>query len=280
MSLDSPLSKKLSTKELSTKKRYSEPLYTEKPSYTTDLPYAETPLYPKEVYADSLGNSLEGMSLSLGWVSFRQTWAVFAASAFLVSVPVFFQAPLVRVFPWLSLVLTGVWLWISLSLRSRPTTHTWGDLLLGFTLTWLAGSVYWGWLRWEPLWHLPIEAIGLPFAVWSLLKGQGRVGNWFYLGSLLGTAITDLYFYIVNLMPHWRQVMLAEPDLVQPIFQSAVAQMLTPWGTGWAITLAVFLLMTGSLPLRSSHLHWWTFSGAVLSTILVDGLFWLVALTA
>lgn len=214
------------------------------------------------------------------WVTSRQAWKVLAASAFLVSVPVFFQAPLVRIFPWLSLVLTGVWLWLSLSLRSRHTTYVWGDLLLGFTWTWLAGSVYWGWLRWEPLWHLPIEAIGLPFAVFALSRGQGRVGNWFYLGSLLGTAITDAYFYLVNLIPHWRQLMLAEPDLVQPIFQSAVAQIKTPWGTGWAIGLAVFLLLVGALPLRSSQLHWWTFGGAVLSTILVDGLFWLVALSA
>jgi hypothetical protein len=113
-----------------------------------------------------------------------------------------------------------------------------------------------------------------------LLRGQGRIGNWFYLGSLLGTAITDAYFYLVDLIPHWRQVMLAEPDLVQPIFQSAVAQMQTAWGTGWAIGLAVFLLLVGSLPLRSSQLHWWTFGGAVLSTILVDGLFWLVATSA
>ncbi|WP_416676841.1 DUF3120 domain-containing protein [Egbenema bharatensis] len=215
-----------------------------------------------------------------GWFSLRQTWAIFLAAALLVSVPVFFQAPLVRVFPWLSLVLTGGWLWLSLTLRSRPTTYIWGDLLLGFTWTWLAGSVYWGWLRWEPLWHLPIEAIGLPFAIFGLLRGQGRIGNWFYLGSLLGTTITDVYFYLVNLIPHWRQLMLAEPDLVRPIFQSAVAQIQTPWGTGWAIGLGLFLLIVGSLPLRSVHLHRWTFAGAVLSTILVDGLFWLVALTA
>lgn len=197
-----------------------------------------------------------------------------------MSIPVFIQAPLVRLFPWLSLTLTGGWLWLSLTLRSRPTTTRWGDLLLGFTWTWLAGGIYWGWLRWEPLWHLPVEAIGLPFAVVALHKEQDRIGNWFYLGSLFGTAMTDAYFYWVNLIPCWRQLMQVEPDLVQPIFQSAVAQIRTPWGIGCAVILAIVLLVVGGLPLRSSKLHWWAFSGAVLSTILVDGLFWLAATSA
>ncbi|HEY9641779.1 MAG TPA: DUF3120 domain-containing protein [Coleofasciculaceae cyanobacterium] len=207
----------------------------------------------------------------------RQYRLVFAASAFLVSVPVFFQAPLVRTFPWLSLVATLAWLWLSLTLRNRPKTALWGDLLLGFTWTWLAGSIYWGWLRWEPLLHLPIEAIGLPFAWLSLMMAKDKVGNWFYLGSLFGTAITDVYFYLVNLIPQWRQLMQAEPDLVQPIFQSAVMQVQTPWGIGCAIVLAVLLLTVGMLPLRHRQFHWWGFSGAVFSTILVDGIFWFAA---
>jgi hypothetical protein len=87
-----------------------------------------------------------------------------AAAVVLVSVPVFVQAPLVRLVPWLSLVMTLGWLLLSLQLLKRPASERWGDLLIGFTWTWLAGSVYWGWFRWEPLLHLPIEAIGLPIA--------------------------------------------------------------------------------------------------------------------
>ena len=203
-----------------------------------------------------------------------------AAAAFLVSVPVFIQAPLVRIFPWLSLGLTGGWLWLSLYLRSRPRTHQWGDLLLGFTWTWLAGSIYWGWLRWEPLLHLPIEAIGLPFAWVALRRGQGKIGNWFYLGSLFGTVTTDIYFYLVDLIPYWRQVMQADPTALQPILQSAVVQVQTPWGISCAIVLAAALLLVGSFPLRLRQPHRWAFSGAVLSTILVDGLFWLAASAA
>jgi hypothetical protein len=207
------------------------------------------------------------------------TWQFFLASAFLVSIPVFFQAPLVRSAPWLSLAMTGGWFWLSVWLQSRPQSAPWGDLLLGFTWTWLAGSIYWGWLRWEPFLHLPIEAVGLPFAIGCLMRGQDRIGNWFYLGSLFGTAMTDVYFYAVNLIPQWRQLIQVEPHLMQPIFESAIAQMQTSWGIGWAIGIGAVLLLVGGLPLRSKQLHWWTLGGAVLSTILVDGLFWLVAIS-
>ncbi len=233
--------------------------------------------FSKDLYSNALDLQPARSSRDEKGDRIHQARLVFAAAIFLVAVPVFFQAPLVRVFPWLSLGMTAGWLWLSLHLRSLPKTALWGDLLLGFTWTWLAGSVYWGWLRWEPLLHLPVEAIGLPFAWLSLMMGRDKVGNWFYLGSLFGTSITDIYFFLVNLIPQWRQLMKAEPDLVQPIFQSAIIQIQTPWGIGCAIALALVLIAASSLPLRSQQLHWWGFSGAVFSTILVDGLFWLAA---
>lgn len=163
---------------------------------------------------------------------------------------------------------------------SRTSTQLWGDLLLGFSLTWLTGALYWGWLRWEPLLHLPIEAIALPFALVCIKRDWGKVGNFFYLGSLLGTVLTDVYFYIVDLIPYWRQLMQMELELAPPILQSAVVQVQTPWGQGWALVLALTLLIVGIFPWRYQQLHWWAFSGAVLSTILVDGLFWLAAAAA
>ncbi|MEC4813922.1 MAG: DUF3120 domain-containing protein [Scytonema sp. PMC 1069.18] len=208
----------------------------------------------------------------------QSAWLVFAAAVFLVTVPVFIEAPLVRVLPWLSLALTTLWVWLSFKLMSRPSTHIWGDLLLGFSLSWLAGSIYWGWLRWEPLWHLPVESIGLPFALWCLTRNWGKIGNLFYLGSLFGTVLTDVYFYLVNLMPYWRQIMRVEPADVSPILQGAVAQVQTPWGEFWAIILAITLLTVGILPLSHKQRHWYAFSGAVLSTILVDCLFLIAAL--
>ncbi|WP_442957299.1 DUF3120 domain-containing protein [Phormidium sp. CCY1219] len=205
---------------------------------------------------------------------------IFAAAAFLVSVPVFFEAPLVRQWPWLACALTGGWLWLGKMLLSRPGTRVWGDLLIGFTGSWFAGAVYWGWLRWEPLLHLPVEAVPLPLALWCLWRRKLQVGSWFYLGSLFGTAVTDLYFYLVDLIPHWRQLMQVEPELAVPILQSAIARVHTPWGATWAIALAMLLLGMGIVSLRCTKLHAWGFSGALLSTILVDGLFWLAALAA
>lgn len=176
--------------------------------------------------------------------------------------------------------MTVGWVGLSLVLLKRQKTEVWGDLLLGFSWSWLAGSIYWGWLRWEPSIHLPIEAIGLPFAIWCLRRNWGKVGNWFYLGSLFGTAVTDIYFYLVDLIPYWRQLMRVEPELAIQVLHDAIAQVHTPWGIAWAAVLLAVLLGVGTLPLRSGRLHWWAFSGAVLSTILVDSLFWLAALAA
>ncbi len=213
-------------------------------------------------------------------VTSRQGLLIFGAAVFLVSVPVFIEAPLVRLLPTLSVALTVLWIWLSKILMSRSATYIWGDLLLGFSWSWLAGSIYWGWLRWEPLWHLPVESIGLPFAVWCLYRNWGKVGNWFYFGSLLGTALTDIYFYIVDLIPYWRQIMVVEPEAAPSILRSALLQVQTPYGEAWAMVLAVVLLTVGIIPLKYKQLHWYAFSGAVLSTILVDSLFLIAAVIA
>ena len=207
----------------------------------------------------------------------RQAISVFSAAAFLVSIPVFFQAPLVRLLPWLSLVFTFGWIWLSLKLRSRSQTYIWGDLLLGFSWSWLAGSIYWGWLRCNPAIHIPVESIALPFALWGIWKGWGLIGNFFYLGSLLGTAITDLYFYITGLIPYWQELMKVDPGFIKPILQGAVTQVQTPYGISWAIVFANLLLGIGLYSLQKEKLHYLAFAGAVLSTILTDGLFLVVA---
>jgi hypothetical protein len=214
------------------------------------------------------------------FIATPQHWRFFGAAAFLVSVPVFLQAPLVRSLPILSLGLTMLLAAVAYRLRARAQSRLWGELLMGFTWTWLAGSLYWGWLRWEPLWHLPIESIGLPFALWGMARQNHKVGNLFYIGSLFGTVVTDVYFYLVGLVDHWRALMQVDDQAVQPIFQAAIAQVLTPWGIACAGMLVGLLFAVSLLPLLSQRLHWWTFSGAVLSTILVDGLFWFAACCA
>lgn len=213
-------------------------------------------------------------------ISSRQNWLVFAASVFLVSVPVFVEAPLVRSFPVLSVFLTGFLLWLSMRLMSSSRTYLWGDLLFGFSWTWLTGAIYWGWLRYEPIWHIPIESLGLPFALWCLGKNWGKIGNWFYLGSLLGTVLTDIYFYLVDLMPYWRQIMKIDPARASQILQNALEKVETPWGEGWAVILALILMTVGTVSLLNKQCHWYAFGGAILSTILVDSLFLIAAVLA
>lgn len=207
----------------------------------------------------------------------RSTWGVFAAAAFLVSIPVFIEAPLVRHYPALSVVITILWVCLAGILIQRPQRQIWGDLILGFSLSWLAGAIYWGWFRWEPAIHLPIESIGVPLVIWALSRGVCKVGSLFYLGSLLGTAITDLYFYQTGTIEHWRQLMQVDPSLAGPILQQALAQVRTLWGTAWGVVLVNFLLGVGIIPLGTKQFHWYAFSGAVLTTIVVDSLFLLVA---
>lgn len=205
--------------------------------------------------------------------SIEKPFRVLAIAVFLVVVPVFFQAPLVRSLPWFSLALTGTWLLAGVSLISRRNSHTLGDLLIGFTWTWLAGSIYWGWFRGEPFIHLPIEALGVPVVLTLLSQGKARVGCYFYLGSLLGTAVTDLYIYWTDLLPVWRQAMVLDPEWVPTLLQEAVATLHNSTAFGQGVILAVALLVIGVIPLRSKQPCWQAFSGAVLSTLLVDLLF-------
>lgn len=207
----------------------------------------------------------------------RQAILVFSAAAFLVSVPVFFQAPLVRIWPWFSLILTIGWVWYSLKLRSNLQTYIWGDLLLGFTWSWFTGAIYWGWLRWNPAIHIPVESIALPLALWCIWRGKGLIGNFFYLGSLFGTAITDFYFYLTGLIPYWKELMTVEPNLVKPLLQNAIARVESPYGISWAIVLTNLLLAVSLYCLQKRKLHYLVFAGAVLSTILTDALFLVAA---
>jgi hypothetical protein len=208
------------------------------------------------------------------WSQYIPIWL---GAAFLVSVPVFFQAPLVRQAPWISLILTVGWLSLSKQWLEDDSRRNWGSIMWGFSLTWFCGSIYWSWLRWEPLWHLPIEAIALPWALWAIVKNKQtyRIGSWFYLGSLLGTAITDFYFYICDVVPQWRELMQQEGniELARPLLQSAIAQIQTPWGIIWMLLLGMWIMAIGIRAMASRQIHYWAFSGALLCTLVVDSLF-------
>jgi hypothetical protein len=56
--------------------------------------------------------------------------------------------------------------------------------------------------------------------------------------------------------------------------------MYTPSGIFYVISLAVILLSVGISSICTKTSHWVAFGGAVLSTILVDSLFWVAAILA
>lgn len=209
----------------------------------------------------------------------RTQWTIFLGAGFLVSVPVFCQAPLVRFSPWLGLGSTLLWFAFAQWLGGRPKMALWGELLWGFGWSWLAGAIYWGWFRHEPFYHLPIEALAVPWAIVDLWRKKRPIAHGFYLGSLLGTAITDLYFYLLDLFPLWRQLMEVEqePQQAAAIFQQAVSQIATPWGISWAIVWANVLLGMSLAAIGRSGAAWYAFAGAVIFTLLVDGLFAILA---
>lgn len=200
--------------------------------------------------------------------------SVCIVSGILVCAPVFVEAPLVRAMPLLSLFSTIFLVLLSYRLLKIERTKVWGDLLLGFSYSWLAGAIYWGWFRDQPFIHIPIESLCLPFVLYALSQGRHQIGGLFYLGSLVGTIITDIYFYLTDLIPYWRQIMSTPDGLIAPIFHQALAKIQNPWGISWAFVLASILLSLGLYALRQEKLYWQSFAGAILSTIFVDSLFW------
>ena len=198
----------------------------------------------------------------------------------LVSLPVFVQAPWVHAHPLgatlatLPLLASG----IGLGLSDNPKRQQLGSLLVGFAGSWLGGSLFWGWCRLHPLWHLPLEGIALPLALGGL-RSRWRLAGAFYLASLLGTAATDAAMALSGVMAHWPLVLAAQGSEALQLLQTAAAAVLSP-----ANVLVIAGFGLGLLGLS----RWlWTLGGiarissaTLLSTLAVDALFLLLALLA
>ena len=202
------------------------------------------------------------------------------AGAALVSLPVFLQAPWVRLAPASAALFTAVLVSLAIVLDRRPDPRQRdaGSLLMGFAGSWLGGCLFWGWCRLHPAWHLPIEAFALPLALGGL-GGRWRLGCALYLGSLLGTGATDSAIALTGLMPFWPSVLKADPLLAAPLLQEAAAAVLEP---------AALLLVAaaGALLLRVCRWLWprgraaRVASAALATTLAIDALFLAMALLA
>ncbi len=192
--------------------------------------------------------------------------------------PVFLQAPWVRLHPFSATVFTAVLLTIGVVLEQtgQHQKAEIGQLLVGFSGSWLAGCLFWGWLRAHPVLHLPVEAFALPLALTGL-RTRWRLASAFYLASLLGTAVTDLMMALTGVMQAWPAVVMAPIDLAPRLLHQAGLQLLHP--------LPMLLLaLAGAMILRLGR-RWtskgstWTMAGAVLvTTVWVDGLFLITSL--
>ncbi len=219
--------------------------------------------------------------IALGRVSLP-FWA-----SMLVVLPVFVQAPWVREQPFSSCLFGFVLLSVGV------VTHTiapsrwkdFGALLVGFSGSWLAGSLFWGWLASHPLLHLPVEAFALPLAITGL-QTRWRLGCAFYLASLLGTAFTDLAMALTGVMALWPAVIAASPAEASVLLQDAASFVLRPSSllTVSAAGIIIFQLVQycksrSSLSLATDRA--WAVAAAVLfTTLLIDGLFLSLSLLA
>ena len=203
------------------------------------------------------------------------------AAALLASLPVFLQAPWVRGAPFSATLFSLVVLAAGLVLERRDdaTRRDLGALLVGFSGSWLGGALFWGWFRFHPICHLPIEAFALPLALGGLTMERWRLAASFYLASLLGTACTDAAIASLGLMDLWPAVLQASPELAAPLLRQAGEAVLHPFNlvvlSGYALALlfASRLLAPRGLPGRVA-------AATLLITLAVDGLFLLAALLA
>ena len=207
--------------------------------------------------------------LNAGGVSWKFSAPALAAA--LVMLPVFVQAPWVRSSPVACTVFTAVL--VALGLRLRGSL---GALLIGFAGSWLAGAVFWGWLRLHPLWHLPVEAFALPLAV-AGLQGPWRRAGQFYLGALIGTACTDAATALCGLMPLWPQVLQASPSEAPLLLSAAAEQVLRPLPLVVVSGFAAAMVAAGRWLWKRGE-GGQVVAASLLSTLVVDALFLALAL--
>ena len=201
----------------------------------------------------------------------------------MVVLPVFLQAPWVRIHPFSATLFTVVLLsaGVGLNLSRSQRASEFGSLLVGFSGSWLAGCVFWGWLRAHPVLHLPVEAFALPLALGGL-DSRWRLASAFYLSSLLGTACTDLAMALTGVMRYWPAVVTAQFEKAPELLHQAGLHLLQPLPLLTLAAVAAGILQIGLTLNRRDQINpdpTRSMSSAVLITTLwVDGLFLLSAL--
>ena len=203
----------------------------------------------------------------------------------MVVLPVFVQAPWVHFNPISALSFSLVIFTLGLYL-TEFCDDKWlnvGSLVIGISWSWLGGCLFWGWLRDQPVWHLPVEAILLPIACLAI-NTRWRVGASFYLASLLGTAFTDLMIVFTGVMKSWPDVVQAPLNQASEILSNTAQKLINPISLALIFAAAILILLIAiamrrkAIPGSISESSWLVASAALTTTLWVDGLFLLTTL--
>ena len=206
-------------------------------------------------------------------------------SSFFVILPIFVQAPWVRLQPVSALCFTFVIL-VSAFILSRKQSNKWflvGSLLLGVSGSWLGGCLFWGWLSPYPILHIPVEAVVLPLALIGL-GTKWKIGSSFYIASLFGTAVTDITIFLIGIMDQWKEVITADSETAPLILQKTSENLIQIKSLSIIIFVAVILWFISKEILNSAIINSTNGKALLVSsyviqtTLIVDGIFVFLAI--
>ena len=206
-------------------------------------------------------------------------------SSFFVILPIFVQAPWVRLEPISALCFTFVILLGSFILNQRGTNKWFivSSLLLGVSGSWLGGCLFWGWLSPFPILHIPVEAVVLPLALIGL-GTNWKIGSSFYISSLFGTAVTDITIFLIGIMDQWREVLTADAETAPLILQNTSESLIHIKSLSIIVFVGLILWFISKEIFDSATIN--TTSGKALlvssyviqTTLIVDGIFIVLAI--
>ena len=206
-------------------------------------------------------------------------------SSFFVILPIFVQAPWVRIEPISALCVTFIIL-LSAFFLSRKESNKWfivGSLLLGVSGSWLGGCLFWGWLSAYPILHIPVEAVALPLALVGL-GTKWKIGSSFYLSSLFGTAITDITIFLTGIMDQWREVITADSESAPLILQKTSENLLQFKSLSIIVLVALILwfiskeIFNYAIANSTNGKALLVSSYVIQTTLIVDGIFIFLAI--
>ena len=206
-------------------------------------------------------------------------------SSFLVILPIFVQAPWVRLEPISALCFTFVII-LGAFVLNQKESNKWfivSSLLLGVSGSWLGGCLFWGWLSPFPILHIPVEAVVLPLALIGL-GTDWKIGSSFYISSLFGTAITDITIFLIGIMDQWRNVITADSETAPLILKETSESLIHIKSLSIIVFVALILWFISKEIFGFATIN--TTSGKALlvssyviqTTLIVDGIFIVLAI--